>query len=99
MRFQFILFFVIILVSCNTNKTHEQVKTVATEDLVFYSPSEMAKLMEEMYVYNENLKEKILSNGDLGKFNTKFESIHSAQLKETFERDALFENLSQARAD
>ena len=59
MRLLLFLLFVILFFSCNNGKDDKQVKTVSTEELVFYTPSEMAQLMEEMYVYNENLKEKI----------------------------------------
>jgi hypothetical protein len=96
MRLLVFLFVTLFFISCGNQNTEPQTKTVANEELIFYTPSEMAQLMEEMYVYNANLKEKILSNSELGEFNHKFETIHSANLKETFDRDALFENLSQA---
>lgn len=96
MRLLLFLIFIIFLVSCQNNKVELQVKPVSNEELVFYTPSEMAKLMDEMYFFNANLKEKIILESDLGAFNNKFEFIHNAKLKETFKRDDLFESLSLA---
>ncbi len=82
-----------IAFSCETSKKEEIVKN---EALVMYVPSEMALLMNEMYVFNEKTKEKIIKNEDLGEFSANFLNIHSAILTNPTDRNGEFEGFSQA---
>lgn len=79
--------------SCNTSKKEEIVKNA---ELVMYKPSEMALLMNEMYIFNEKTKKKIIKNEDLGEFPTNFLNIHSAILTDPTDRTVGFEGFSQA---
>lgn len=55
-----------------------------------YEMSEMASLMEQMYAYNTQLKERVLNNEGLGSYPEKFDKLHSAILTEASDRDAFF---------
>jgi len=59
--------------------------------------SEMAKLMNEMYAYNESVKQQILNKGAINtSYPEKFNDIHSAILTDPTDRDASFESFSNA---
>ncbi len=55
-----------------------------------YTLSEMAALMEQMYVENERVKEKITEGKPLGKFPEYYLKIHTAQFTDPSENDAFF---------
>lgn len=86
--------FSFLIIACNTSEK-EKVKSDKSEQLVMYKPSEMASLMEEMYVLNEKLKEKIIKNEDLGEFVEKFSNIHSAVLTDPNDRNSSFNAFSK----
>jgi len=88
----FIILLCFIGFSCNTSKKDEIVKNV---ELVMYKPSEMALLMNEMYIFNEKTKEKIIKNEDLGEFPANFLNIHSAILTDPTVRTSNFEAFSK----
>ncbi len=79
--------------SCDSSKKEEIVKNA---ELLMYKPSEMAFLMNEMYIFNEKTKEKIIKNEDLGEFPANFLNIHSAILTDPTDRTVGFEGFSQA---
>lgn len=79
--------------SCDTSKKEEIVKNA---ELVMYKPSEMALLMNEMYIFNEKTKEKIIKNEDLGEIPANFLNIHSAILTDPTDRTVGFDGFSQA---
>ena len=90
-----ILFFVLVisLSSCKekTKQTESIVKTpVENEELIMYEMSEMALLMEKMFIENERLKKKIEDGESLGAFNKEYLNIHSAVLTDPSVRDASF---------
>ena len=96
-----ILFIVLIstIVSCKdkTNQEESVAKTsVETEDLVMYEMSEMALLMEKMFVENERLKKKIETGEALGTFNQEYLNIHSAVLTDPEVRTESFNSFSKA---
>lgn len=82
-----------IVFSCDTFKKEESLKK---EELVMYQPSEMTLLMNEMYIFNEKTKEKIIKNEDLGEFPANFLNIHSAILTDPTDRNVGFEGFSKA---
>lgn len=55
-----------------------------------YEMSEMALLMEQMYVDNERLKERIVKGDTIGKFPNHFMKIHAAVMTDEQENDAFF---------
>ncbi len=59
-----------------------------------YQPSEMTKLMREMYLFQEKSKKQI-ENGELPlDFPEKFKKIHTAELSDQFEHDKSFQNFT-----
>lgn len=55
-----------------------------------YSRSEMAVLMEQMYIENLNLKNRIKKGASIGKFPSHFLDIHQAVMTDQSENDAFF---------
>lgn len=55
-----------------------------------YEMSEMAALMEQMYVDNERLKERIIKGDTIGKFPQHFIKIHKAVMTDETDKDAFF---------
>ncbi|VAW25487.1 hypothetical protein MNBD_BACTEROID04-1441, partial [hydrothermal vent metagenome] len=78
------------ILSCNSTEK-KSLKNTKESALVMYKFSEMALLMEDMYLANEKLKEKILKQEDLGSFPEKFINIHTALLTDENDRTASFE--------
>lgn len=64
--------------------------TVADAKFQMYEMSEMAALMEQMYAYNTQLKERIVTNQDLGSYPVAFDKLHTAVLTEASDRDPFF---------
>lgn len=56
-----------------------------------YEMSEMAALMEQMYVDNERLKSRIIKGDTIGKFPQHFIKIHKAVMTDESDKDAFFE--------
>lgn len=61
-----------------------------------YSMSEMSMLMEQMYVDNQRLKEKIKNGEDVGAFPNHFMNIHKAAMTDDAENDAFFKEQAAA---
>ena len=57
---------------------------------VMYQASEMAALMEQMYVDNQRLKERIKNGDTIGKFPNHFLQIHKAVMTDESDNDAFF---------
>lgn len=94
-----LLIFFIALTSCNRKieKTEAidasvQKSSEKKEDKKFemYEMSEMSLLMEQMYVDNERLKERIKKGDTIGKFPNHFLKIHKAVMTDDKENDAFF---------
>jgi len=87
-------FLLIFTVSCDSDK--KESANEANSDKVFdlYEPSEMAILMNEMYVIQENLKNDILEGSTPVDFPEEILKIHSAQLSEFKDRNQNFEAFS-----
>ena len=88
--------FFIVLISCNkkVEKTDASCEKSSEkkEDKKFemYEMSEMSLLMEQMYVDNERLKERIKKGDTIGKFPNHFLKIHKAVMTDDKENDAFF---------
>jgi len=61
-----------------------------------YEMSEMSMLMEQMYVDNQRLKERIKNGETIGEFPDHFAKIHSAVMTDPGENDAFFKEQAQA---
>ena len=89
------LFSLLLLVAFSCKNTSEE--TNEKKELVMVETSEMAKFMNEMYAYNESVKQQILNKGAINtSYPEKFNDIHSAILTDPTDRDASFESFSNA---
>jgi cytochrome c553 len=92
----------ISIFSCQQKKEDsDKVKETKTDSLTtntkkfdMYEMSEMALLMEQMYVENQRLKSKIIANDSLGGFPEHFKNIHTSVFTDPSEKDAFFEEQS-----
>ena len=87
-----VLVFSVLFLSCNSNKSEEKKVNCEKpkEEFQMYEASEMATLMEQMYVHNAQLREKIIKNDSLGQLPDYFSKIASATMTKGKERDAFF---------
>ncbi|WP_347922440.1 hypothetical protein [Pontimicrobium sp. SW4] len=92
MRFKNLIYlFVLVVFGCkNTSEEPEKKK-----ELVMVETSEMAQLMNEMYAYNESIKQQIIDGSFDNSFPEKFTNIHSAVLTSPSDRDSNFESFSK----
>ena len=87
-----VLVFSVLFLSCNQNKSEEKKENYEKpkEEFQMYEASEMATLMEQMYVHNVQLRDKIIKNDSLGKLPEYFSNISKATMTKGKERDAFF---------
>ena len=85
----YLLIFVCFLFSCN-KKEEKCDKPSGSKKFEMYEMSEMALLMEQMYVDNEVLKQKIIKGENIGKFPNHFLKIHQAVMTDEQENDTFF---------
>jgi hypothetical protein len=90
-----IIVFVLVfgLFSCQkkVEKVEEEKSTsVKEKKLEMYEMSEMATLMEQMYVDNKRLKERILKGDTIGTFPEHFLKIFTAKFTDETENDLFF---------
>jgi cytochrome c553 len=89
-------FATLFLIGCQQTKEINQEETVTTKDTVakksfdMYEMSEMALLMEQMYVDNQRLKERLEKGEPAGEFPSHFAKIHSAIMTDSTENDDFF---------
>lgn len=93
-NFLFILF-AVCLIGCNTKEQKPAKEACTTETksnkkFAMYEMSEMAVLMEQMYVDNQRLKERIKKGDTIGKFPSHFLEIHNAVMTDSTENDTFF---------
>jgi hypothetical protein len=92
MRF-LILLSALLFLSCNSNSvgnTSEASCEKPNDEFKMYEVSEMAALMEQMYVENKQLKERIIKRDTLGSFPVYFLNIERAKLTKGKNRDVFF---------
>lgn len=86
----------ILIISCQKEVKKVDVKNEATCDstsgkkLEMYQMTEMALLMEQMFVDNKRLKERILKGDTIGTFPKHFLKIHTAVMTDESENDDFF---------
>ncbi len=93
-KYFLVLLFTVALCSCQ-QKTEvvEKRDTLHVEDgkdFEMYTMSEMSVLMEQMYVDNQRLKEKIQRGDTIGAFPNHFMNIHKASMTDDSENDEFF---------
>lgn len=65
-------------------------KSGTGKEFEMYEMSEMAMLMEQMYVDNEQLRQRIINGDTIGKFPNHFLRIHKSVMTDEQENDAFF---------
>ncbi|MFY7742833.1 MAG: hypothetical protein ACOVQR_09300 [Flavobacterium sp.] len=90
----------LFLISCQKKVESNDLKvdsTATTKKKTFemYELSEMALLMEQMYVDNQRLKERIEKGEPVGEFPSHFAKIHQAIMTDPSENDAFFKENAQ----
>ena len=92
MRFTTVLLLLtLVLFGCKNTQEEPKEK----EELVMAERSEMALLMNEMYAYNESIKQQIIDGSLSNTYPEKFDNIHSAVLTTPSARDLNFESFSK----
>ena len=100
-QFFIVLFTILLLSSCNKQEEKKPVAkkevSAKTESKEFemYEMSEMAALMEQMYVDNQRLKERIKNGDTIGKFPSHFLEIHKSAMTDESENDAFFKKQAE----
>jgi cytochrome c553 len=87
------LFIALTLVLLGCKNVQEEPE--AKQDLVMAQRSEMALLMNEMYAFNESIKQQIIDGTLSTSYPEKFDNIHSAVLTDNSDRDLNFESFSK----
>ena len=97
MKKLFTLLVLIVISSCakKQDKPTEEscssdVKNTKSSKFKMYEMSEMSALMEQMYVDNQRLKERILKGDTIGSFPNHFLQIHKAVMTDESDNDAFF---------
>lgn len=87
-----LLVIALFFVGCN-KQAQEKKATKETEKsskFQMYQMSEMAALMEQMYAYNTQLKERIIAKDSLDSYPVAFDKLYTAILTDASDRDAFF---------
>jgi hypothetical protein len=88
------LFFFVVLFSCQQKEdpkaAQEKCQPKEEKKLEMYQMSEMAALMEQMYVDNQRLKERIKKGEAVGEFPKHFLKIYSAKFTDESDNDLFF---------
>lgn len=90
-----ILGFILVVLVCGCRNGHEEKKEPVSPEkepahFQMYEMSEMASLMEQMFAYNTQLKERIIKKEPLGAYPVAFDKLHTAVLTDVSDRDAFF---------
>jgi len=87
-------FLALSVLSCQKKEAkaaeEEQCEPKTEKKLEMYQMSEMAALMEQMYVDNQRLKERIQKGDTIGQFPQHFLKIHKAVMTDESDNDAFF---------
>ena len=93
MKKEILVLFIFGQFSCQKNEKapkEEKCTPAKEKKLEMYQMSEMAALMEQMYVDNLRLKKRILKGEPIGEFPEHFLKIHTAKFTDESENDAFF---------
>lgn len=96
-RFFSAISFLFVFVSCNETAEKATPENSEKQEIVYdmYEPSEMANLMNQMYAYNLEVKNAIVSGKDIEEFPLDFLKIHTAELSDFKKRNETFESFSK----
>lgn len=86
----FVLFFGLFSCQKKEEKAEKKSTSVKEKKLEMYEMSEMATLMEQMYVDNKRLKERIQKGDTIGTFPEHFLKIFTAKFTDETENDLFF---------
>ena len=88
----FLLLPLLFLFSCKNEDSEVCTSESKSEKEGFemYEMSEMAALMEQMYVDNQRLKERIKKGDSIGQFPQHFMKIHSSVMTDESDKDGFF---------
>ncbi len=92
MKKYLLLLSIFFFLSCNKNTEKAECKTSnkSGKEFEMYQMSEMAALMESMYIENEKLKERIKKGDTIGQFPSHFLNIHKAIMTDESDNDQFF---------
>jgi len=97
-KFSLLVGCLLLLFSCQ-NKVeealvdeHTAIEKSDKKTFEMYEMSEMAMLMEQMYVDNQRLKQRILKGESIGEFPSHFTKIHGSIMTDPSENDAFFKD-------
>ena len=90
-----ILLFAITVISCQNNEKKVDVKEEINschkeKKFEMYKMSEMASLMEQMYAYNKQIRDRIIKGDTVGKFPDFFNKIYTAKFTTPSDNDDFF---------
>ena len=90
-----ILLFAIAAISCQNIEKKVDVKEEKNschkeKKFEMYKMSEMASLMEQMYAYNKQIRDRIIKGDTVGKFPDFFNKIYSAKFTTPSDNDDFF---------
>lgn len=85
-----VLFFGLFSCQKKVEKAEKKCTSVKEKKLEMYEMSEMATLMEQMYVDNKRLKERIQKGDTIGTFPKHFLKIFTAKFTDETENDLFF---------
>jgi len=90
-----LILFLTLFIGCNSKNEEYKEKCTSKSSInedafEMYKMSEMAALMEQMYLDNELLKERILNGDSIGKFPEYFTKIKEAVLTDETDKDVFF---------
>ncbi len=100
MKLKYLSLLLILVFICNsckkeTNPKSNEPNLDAKKELVMAEVSEMANLMNEMYAYNEAIKQQIINGNLEAGYPENFDKIHTAILTDPTDRDLTFESFSR----
>lgn len=96
MKIAVTLLTVFLLFSCEKKKEQCELPKKEEKKFEMYEMSEMAMLMEQMYVDNERLRQRIINGDTIGVFPQHFLKIHKAVMTDKQENDDFFKKHANA---
>jgi len=82
----------ILFLGCKnaTDAPAAEAKATPKKEFKMYEMSEMSALMEQMYVDNQRLKDRIIQGDTIGEFPQHFMKIHASAMTDEGDNDAFF---------
>lgn len=93
LNYVFIVFLLLTVLGCKKNQEKEK------KVLVMAKTSEMSLLMNEMYAFNESIKQQVIDGNLNNNYPERFDNIHSAVLTNPSVKDLDFNTFSEQFID